>query len=109
MTSRDRVLAAFDHRESDFTPCDYFATPEIRQALMKNYDVATDDALWECLGTAILQSCRGFFDILHLPGLTGGSAAPRDGEFLHHSTKRKRVHDERTHPILEFPARVSQR
>ncbi len=53
MTPRERVLAAFDYRQPDFTPCDYFATPEIRQALLNYYRVTSDDALCSCLGTDI--------------------------------------------------------
>ena len=31
MTSRERVLAALAHSQPDFTPCDYYATPEIHE------------------------------------------------------------------------------
>ena len=34
MTPRQRVRAALDHADPDFTPCDYFATPEIHLALL---------------------------------------------------------------------------
>ena len=53
MTPRKRVLTAFNHREPDFTPCDFFATPEIRQALLKYYHVKDEAALRHCLGTDI--------------------------------------------------------
>jgi hypothetical protein len=33
MTSRERVRAALNHSQPDYTPCDYFATPEIHRAL----------------------------------------------------------------------------
>jgi uroporphyrinogen decarboxylase len=33
MTPRDRVRAALAHCQPDFTPCDYYATPEIQAAL----------------------------------------------------------------------------
>ena len=33
MTSRERVHNAFAHVQPDCTPCDYFGTPEIDQAL----------------------------------------------------------------------------
>ena len=29
MTPRERVRAALNHEQPDFTPCDYYATPEI--------------------------------------------------------------------------------
>ena len=53
MTPRERVLAAFAHHRSDFTPCDYFATPEIHGALLEHFSVSDDAALRECLGTDI--------------------------------------------------------
>jgi uroporphyrinogen decarboxylase len=53
MTPRQRVRAAFDHTQPDFTPCDYFATPEIRAALCRHFGVADDDAIRACLGTDI--------------------------------------------------------
>jgi uroporphyrinogen decarboxylase len=53
MTPRERVLAAFHYQQPDFTPCDYFATPEIRQALLNHFRVNDDDALRDCLGTDI--------------------------------------------------------
>ena len=37
MTPRDRVRAALAHTQPDVTPCDYFATPEIHQALARHY------------------------------------------------------------------------
>jgi len=53
MTPRERVQAAMAHGEPDFTPCDYFATPEIREALLDYYGAADDDGIRECLGTDI--------------------------------------------------------
>jgi uroporphyrinogen decarboxylase len=47
------VLAALAHAEPDFTPCDYFATPEIHDALLDHFDVATDNELRDRLGTDI--------------------------------------------------------
>ncbi len=43
MTSRERVRAALDHSDPDFTPCDYFATPEIHYALLKYFGLSTED------------------------------------------------------------------
>ncbi|MCD4726720.1 MAG: hypothetical protein K8R46_03600 [Pirellulales bacterium] len=37
MTSRERVRAALSHSQPDFTPCDYYATPEIHQALLRHF------------------------------------------------------------------------
>jgi uroporphyrinogen decarboxylase len=53
MTPRERVKAAFAHTQPDFTPCDYFATPEIRQALLEHFGVRTDDEICDSLGTDI--------------------------------------------------------
>ena len=41
MTPRDRVQAAFNHAQPDFTPCDYFATPEIHQLLLRHFGLET--------------------------------------------------------------------
>jgi uroporphyrinogen decarboxylase len=53
MTSRERVQAAFAHAPPDWVPCDYFGTPEIRQALESHFGVKGDDALRDCLGTDV--------------------------------------------------------
>jgi uroporphyrinogen decarboxylase len=37
MTPRQRVRAALDHTQPDFTPCDYYATPEIHTALLRHF------------------------------------------------------------------------
>jgi uroporphyrinogen decarboxylase len=37
MTPRERVRAAFAHSQPDFTPCDYYATPEIHQGLLEYF------------------------------------------------------------------------
>jgi len=42
MNSRDRVRAALSHSQPDFTPCDYFATPEIHAALVAHFGIAGD-------------------------------------------------------------------
>ena len=39
MTPRERVRTAMAHCQPDFTPCDYYATPEIHQALLKHFGV----------------------------------------------------------------------
>mgnify|MGYP000882754645 FL=1 len=51
MTPRERVAAAMAHAEPDFTPCDYFATPEIRQALCRHFGVSSDREICDRLGT----------------------------------------------------------
>jgi len=53
MTSRERVQAAFAHTQPDFTPCDYFYTPEIQQALLKHFGVTQEDKLRDLLRTDI--------------------------------------------------------
>jgi uroporphyrinogen decarboxylase len=37
MTPRERVQAALNHVQPDFTPCDYYATPEIHLALARHF------------------------------------------------------------------------
>lgn len=53
MTSRERVLATFEHEHPDFTPCDYFGTPEINAGLFKHFGVSTVEEVKECLKTDI--------------------------------------------------------
>jgi uroporphyrinogen decarboxylase len=37
MTPRERVRAALNHAQPDYTPCDYYATPEIHAALLRHF------------------------------------------------------------------------
>ncbi len=53
MTSRERVRVALSHEQPDHTPADYFATPEIQQALADRFGVRTEDEVRACLGTDI--------------------------------------------------------
>jgi uroporphyrinogen decarboxylase len=69
MTPRERVRAALDHVQPDFTPCDYYATPEIHTALAGHFGLAAprcapaamsgstaaleDGGVAECLGSDI--------------------------------------------------------
>ena len=53
MTSRQRVRAALAHDQPDFTPCDYFGTPEIRDGLEQHFGVSGDNALRQRLGCDI--------------------------------------------------------
>jgi len=53
MTSRERVLSSLNHAQPDVTPCDYFSTPEIHQALLTRLRLSTDDALLDQLGVDI--------------------------------------------------------
>jgi hypothetical protein len=70
MTSRERVAAAMGHCQPDFTPCDYFSTPEIRQALFQHFGVGSEDDVRQRLGTDIRYvnppytgpACRRFED-----------------------------------------------
>jgi len=43
MTPRQRVAAAMAHSQPDYTPCDYFATPEIHRALLDYFGIIDDD------------------------------------------------------------------
>jgi uroporphyrinogen decarboxylase len=49
MTSRERVLAAIDHREPDRLPITFDAEKEVIAALMKHFGVATRDEVWNAL------------------------------------------------------------
>ena len=53
MNSRERVQASLEQRQPDFTPCDYFSTPEIQQALLEHFGVETDREIRQQLGTDI--------------------------------------------------------
>jgi uroporphyrinogen decarboxylase len=53
MTARQRVLAALNHVQPDFTPCDYFATPEIHEGLCRHFGVTEDHEIRQCLGVDI--------------------------------------------------------
>ncbi len=61
MTPRDRVRAALAHTQPDFTPCDYFATPEIHEGLAQHFKLdgasvagtQRDNAIADRLGTDI--------------------------------------------------------
>lgn len=49
MTPRERELAALAHSQPDFTPCDYFATPGIHEALGRHFGVSDDREIREWL------------------------------------------------------------
>jgi uroporphyrinogen decarboxylase len=53
MTSRERVRAALSHAQPDHTPCDYFATPEIHQALLQRLRAGSRDELLDRLGVDV--------------------------------------------------------
>lgn len=53
MTARESVQYTFAFTQPEFTPCDYFGTPEVHTALLKHFKVTDDDALMDCLGTDI--------------------------------------------------------
>ncbi len=53
MNSRERVAAALNHEQPDHTPCDYFGTPEIDQALFDYFGVKDVNGVRECLKTDI--------------------------------------------------------
>ena len=58
MTPRQRVRAALEHTQPDFTPCDYYATPEIHRALARHF---------------------GLSDPASIPGALGGSSGDLEG------------------------------
>jgi uroporphyrinogen decarboxylase len=49
MTSRERVLAAIEHRTPDRLPITFDAEPEVIAALQKRFQVTTKDAVWDAL------------------------------------------------------------
>ena len=51
MTPRQRVRAALNHTAPDFTPCDYYATPEIHTALARHFGLAVPKSVPGSLGT----------------------------------------------------------
>ena len=53
MTPRERILAAFNHQQPDCTPCDYFGTPEINQALFQHFGISRLRDIWRCLETDV--------------------------------------------------------
>jgi uroporphyrinogen decarboxylase len=50
MTPRERVRAALNHAEPDFTPCDYYATPEIHEALLRHFGLGAPRRVTGTLG-----------------------------------------------------------
>ena len=50
MTPRERVLAALSHTQPDYTPCDYYATPEIHVALARHFGLGTPRSIAGSLG-----------------------------------------------------------
>jgi uroporphyrinogen decarboxylase len=50
MTPRERWLNAIKKKGVDRLPCDYWATGEMTEKLMKAVGVKTDDELWKALG-----------------------------------------------------------
>ena len=50
MTPRERVLAALSHTQPDYTPCDYYATPEIHMALARHFGLGTPRSIAGSLG-----------------------------------------------------------
>lgn len=49
MNSKDRVLAAIAYEEPDRVPVDYWAVPEVTQALLKEFGLVNEDELLEKL------------------------------------------------------------
>jgi uroporphyrinogen decarboxylase len=51
MTPRERVQAALSHAQPDFTPCDYFATPEIHEKLRAYFHIESPSNIGNTLGS----------------------------------------------------------
>ncbi|MFH1421207.1 MAG: uroporphyrinogen decarboxylase family protein [Planctomycetota bacterium] len=49
LTHRERVLAAARREKPDRIPLDIWCTDEVRDMLMKHFNVATERELWDCL------------------------------------------------------------
>ena len=49
MSSRERILAAIDHKPVDCLPMDYWGTPEMTAKLMKSLGTVTEVDLWNRL------------------------------------------------------------
>ena len=50
MTPQERVQAALAHEQPDFTPCDYFATPEIHEALVEHFGISRSGVAHVAMG-----------------------------------------------------------
>ena len=53
MTPRERVQTALRHEQPDFTPCDYFYTPEIHLGLAKHFGLNEPRYLPGALGSSV--------------------------------------------------------
>ncbi|MHC4712655.1 MAG: hypothetical protein ACYTAN_05195, partial [Planctomycetota bacterium] len=49
MTSRERVLAAIEHREPDRVPITFDAEKEVKDALKAHFGVADEEGIWRAL------------------------------------------------------------
>jgi uroporphyrinogen decarboxylase len=60
MTPRERVRTTLAHNQPDFTPCDYYATPEIHQALLNHFGMENESPLGPAMGgsVSLLEDCR---------------------------------------------------
>ena len=56
MTPRERWLAVLDGCTPDRVPCDYWATAEVTQRLLRDLGCADEAALWQRLG---IDECVG--------------------------------------------------
>jgi hypothetical protein len=50
MKPRERVWAALSHTQPDFTPCDYYTTPEIHLALARYFGLTEPRSIAGSLG-----------------------------------------------------------
>lgn len=93
MNSKDRVLAAIAYEEPDRVPVDYWAVPEVTQALLKEFGLVNEEQLLEKLRIDIryVKSSFSGFDFEEQPD---GSLHKRlsDGTFADiWGVKRKKI------------------
>lgn len=53
MTSRERILCALAHTQTDYPPCDYFYTPEVQAKLIAHFHLSSDEQVYDALHTDI--------------------------------------------------------
>jgi uroporphyrinogen decarboxylase len=59
MTPRERVRAALAHQQPDYTPCDYYATPEIHRALLDYFGLKAEKTHSGALGSLSVSLADG--------------------------------------------------
>ncbi len=98
MTSRERVLAALDHKEADRCPCDYIGTPEVDEKLLSHFQ--TDDM------EVVLRKLGADLRVLDAPYVGPELRVWDDGRFENYwGSIRKSVRNEagEYNEAVEFP------